>query len=65
MLRKQLISAIGKCIKEFAEYMIFHNRKLFNDTFKPNQFCFALRRPEHYPKGVVSISSGDDSVYTS
>merc|ERR1719491_1796235 len=58
MLRKQLIAAIGKEVTpaDFAEYMRFHNRKLFAEAYAPAPFCFAVRRsPEHSPEGTVSI----------
>mmetsp|Transcript_4902 Transcript_4902/g.13764 ORF Transcript_4902/g.13764 Transcript_4902/m.13764 type:complete len:922 (+) Transcript_4902:140-2905(+) len=57
MLRRQLISAIGKVVepRDFAQYMNFHNRKLFRSEYRPSPFCFAVRRPEHYPEGVLSI----------
>ena len=71
MLRTQLISAIGKEISsnDFSEYMIFHNRKIFKDQYKPNQFCHAVRRPDHDPEGIFSISNcnlsnSTESIYT-
>lgn len=58
MLRNQIIAAIGKEVqpKDFYEYMIFHNRRLFKPEFEPKPFCFAVRRPDHYPEGVVSVN---------
>jgi len=58
MIRKQLIAAIGKEVMpaDFAEYMQFHNRKLFADAYAPTPFCFAVRRSDkHSPEGTVSI----------
>ena len=58
MLRKQLISAIGKEItpSDFAEYMTFHNRKLFKIQFQPKPFCASVRRSlNHSPEGSVSL----------
>eukprot|EP00418_Pyrodinium_bahamense_P095920 CAMPEP_0179039872 /NCGR_PEP_ID=MMETSP0796-20121207/15359_1 /TAXON_ID=73915 /ORGANISM="Pyrodinium bahamense, Strain pbaha01" /LENGTH=936 /DNA_ID=CAMNT_0020736207 /DNA_START=64 /DNA_END=2874 /DNA_ORIENTATION=- len=58
LLRKQLIAAIGKEVTpaDFAEYMRFHNRKLFAQAYAPTPFCFAVRRSElHAPEGTVSI----------
>lgn len=58
LLRKQLIAAIGKEItpKELAEYMVFHNRKLFSQQYAPLPFCYSVRRSEkHSPEGNVSI----------
>jgi len=59
MLRKQLIAAIGKVVGpvEFAEYMRFHQRKLFKQEYQPKGFCYAIRRPEHYPEGTLSIEA--------
>lgn len=58
MLREQLIAAIGKTVTpdDFAEYMRFHNNKLFNPQYKPKPYCYSIRRTnEHSPQGVVSI----------
>lgn len=57
MIRTQLIAAIGKVVKplDFSHYMRFHNRKLFRDEFVPRPFCYAIRRPDHYPEGLISI----------
>jgi hypothetical protein len=57
MLRKQLIAAIGKEVTpvDFANFMRFHNRKLFKTEYEPRLFCQAIRRPDHYPEGSVSI----------
>jgi hypothetical protein len=61
MLRKQLIAAIGKEVqpKDFDQFMQFHLNKLFHDAFTPKPFCYAIRRPDHYPDGVVSIEKAD------
>ena len=72
MLRKQLISAIGKVVTpvDFANYMVFHNRKLFREAYQPQPFSYAIRRPDHYPEGVLSIEgqladgSMADPIYT-
>jgi len=57
MLRQQLVAAIGKEVNptDFAEYMTYHYRKLFKDIYAPQQFCYAIRRPDHYPEGEISI----------
>merc|ERR1711959_2615 len=54
---------------DFAEYMQFHNRKLFADIYAPVPFCFAVRRSEkHSPEGTLSIeqdavgSGGDSNI---
>ena len=57
LLRQQLIAAIGKEVTpaDFCEYMVFHNRKLFKKEYGPKPFCHAIRRPDHYPEGILSI----------
>ena len=66
MLHKQLVAAIGKEVQpsHFNEYMIFHNRKLFKAQYEPRKFCYAIRRPDHYPEGILSIEadSSDGSI---
>ncbi len=60
MLRKQLIAAIGKEVTpaDFTAYMDFHHRKLVKPAYRPLPFSYAIRRPEHYPEGVISIEAG-------
>ena len=57
MLAEQICSAIGKTIQpsDFAEYMDFHNEMLFREGMKPRGFCHAIRRPNAYPEGTISI----------
>mmetsp|Transcript_232 Transcript_232/g.438 ORF Transcript_232/g.438 Transcript_232/m.438 type:complete len:862 (-) Transcript_232:69-2654(-) len=57
LLRKQLIAAIGKEVTpaDFCDYMVFHNRKLFKKEYGPKPFCHAIRRPDHYPEGILSV----------
>eukprot|EP00435_Cladocopium_sp_Y103_P057703 s1780_g20.t1 len=58
MLRQQLVAAIGKevTVADFAAYMRFHYRKLFQDAYLPAPFSFAVRRSElHSPEGTLSI----------
>jgi len=59
MLRNQLIAAIGKEVTpvDFNNYMVFHNRKLFKPEYEPQKFCYAIRRPDHYPEGIISIEA--------
>eukprot|EP01124_Arcella_intermedia_P011300 TRINITY_DN17714_c0_g1_i1.p1 TRINITY_DN17714_c0_g1~~TRINITY_DN17714_c0_g1_i1.p1 ORF type:complete len:974 (-),score=159.96 TRINITY_DN17714_c0_g1_i1:41-2635(-) len=59
MLYKQLISAIGKTLTpvDFTNYMRYHNRLLFKDEYMPGPFSSAVRRPDHYPEGLVSIEA--------
>jgi hypothetical protein len=37
--------------------MTFHNRKLYKDAFAPKAFCYAIRRPDHYPEGSISLET--------
>ncbi|MBL9103130.1 MAG: hypothetical protein JNL82_19445 [Myxococcales bacterium] len=59
MLRRQLIAAIGKELTpvDFSAYMDFHCRKLLKPEYRPLPFSHAIRRPEHYPEGVLSIEA--------
>jgi hypothetical protein len=59
LLHSQLVAAIGKELQpaDFVNYMNFHQRKLFRTEFLPNVFSYAVRRPEHFPEGIVSIES--------
>lgn len=52
LLQKQLISAIGKTVTptDFAEYLTFHNRKIYREDYRPKAFSYAIRRPDHYPE---------------
>jgi len=62
MLWKQLVAAIGKEVGpvDFANYLRFHNRKLFKAEYAPRPFCYAIRRPDHYPEGTLSIEAQQD-----
>ncbi|KAJ3085968.1 hypothetical protein HK100_008850, partial [Physocladia obscura] len=70
LLRTQLISAIGKEIQldDFSLYMRSHYRKLFKQNFQPRPFSHAVRQPDHFPEGTVSIEqtlkSSDDPILT-
>jgi hypothetical protein len=57
MLYKQLLAAIGKEVTptDFANYMVFHNRKLFKPEYEPRPFSYAIRLPDHYPEGTVGV----------
>jgi hypothetical protein len=59
LMKKQLIAAIGKEVdpSDFAKYMVFHNRKLMKPIAEPKPFCYAVRRPDHYPEGIVSLEA--------
>jgi hypothetical protein len=68
MLRTQLISAIGKEVTavDFANYMNFHNRKIFRENYQPQPFSYAIRQPDRFPEGVfgIDIHLSDGSVAT-
>jgi len=57
MLYKQLSDAIGKSVdsEDLNEFVRFHNQRLFSETYAPEPFCYAIRRPGHYPDGIISI----------
>ena len=67
MLYKQLKDAVGKEItsKSFDDYMRFHYQKIFNERSLPKPFCFAIRRPNHYPEGEISIQCSEDHMLSS
>jgi hypothetical protein len=69
MLTNQLITAIGKRVeaKDLDQFVKYHNTKLLDPP--PQPFCQAIRRPAHYPEGMLSIEgdTGDgtmDPVHT-
>ena len=57
MLEKQLIAAVGKTVDlaDLEQFVKFHNAKFLKPPPKP--FCHAIRRPDHYPFGILSIES--------
>ena len=59
MLKKQLIQAIGKEVSsnDFDKFMRFHNRKLLGPNYAPKPFTHAIRRPNAYPDGILSIEA--------
>jgi len=59
MLYRQLLAAVGKELTplDFADYMKFHNREIFKAEYEPRLFCYAIRRPDHYPEGLISIDA--------
>ena len=63
MLRKQLCAAIGKEVQpnDFDQFMTFHNQKILGQAYAPKPFCYAIKRPGHYPVGVLSIEKDADS----
>lgn len=59
MMYDQLEAAIGKIVTatDFQNYMKYHNKILFKREFEPRPFCYAIRRPNFYPEGIVSIDA--------
>eukprot|EP00808_Paulinella_micropora_P009122 g83100.t1 len=59
MLRSQLIAAVGKELtpSDFDQYMNFHFRKILKAAYLPAPFCYAVRRPDHYPEGTLTIEA--------
>lgn len=59
MLEQQLYSAIGRDInpQSFYQFMKTHFTKLFNANHQPQQFCYAVRRPNCFPEGTISIEA--------
>ena len=58
MLRDQLTAAVGKVVgpRDFADYMRYHNRRLFRPGFEPRPFCYSVRRSDaHAPEGLLRI----------
>jgi hypothetical protein len=57
MLHRQVVAAIGKevCPRDVTDYMEYHCRQLLREDFQPKGFCYAVRRPDHFPEGTVSI----------
>ncbi|KAJ3275443.1 hypothetical protein HDV01_000270 [Terramyces sp. JEL0728] len=66
LIQEQLVAAIGKEItgKDLAEYMTFHNRKLFKQDFAPKCFSIDVRRQGYTPEGNISIESTDKTIIT-
>jgi hypothetical protein len=45
--------------------MLFHNKQLYGPAYQPAPFCQAIRRPDHYPDGTLSIEDRDNQpIYT-
>jgi len=56
-LKIQLVQAIGRELTpmDFDAFMRFYYNKLFHPDFAPMPFSHAIRRPDHYPDGILSI----------
>jgi hypothetical protein len=59
LLRRQLVAAIGKEVTavDFAKYMTYHNSRIFREDYQPKPFCYAIRRPDHSPEGIISLEA--------
>ena len=60
LLHKQLSAAIGKEVSpdQLSSYMAFHNQKLFQPAYRPQQMTYAVRRSKsHSPEGRISMES--------
>ena len=68
LLETSLIAAIGKRLtaKDVATFVQYHEARLLSP--KPLPFSHAIRRPEHYPVGLLTIESIDgdspECIYT-
>jgi hypothetical protein len=64
------MSALQVTPVDFTNYQRYHNRKLFRPEYQPRPFSHAIRRPDHYPEGTLSIEaqltdgSLSDPIYT-
>lgn len=60
MLMQQLNDAIGKriAVSDLDEFVRFHNKRFFNKTYAAEDFCYAIRRGNNYPDGLLSIEEG-------
>ncbi|EJK59016.1 hypothetical protein THAOC_20812 [Thalassiosira oceanica] len=60
MMERQLVAAIGKRLTQddLQTYVRYHDARLLSPAPKP--FSLSIRRPEHYPTGLVSIETVDD-----
>ena len=62
LIRTQLVAAIGKSVgvQDISAYMRFHNRRLYKEEHAPRLFSYAIRRPDHYPEGVLSLEESTE-----
>mmetsp|Transcript_36045 Transcript_36045/g.85910 ORF Transcript_36045/g.85910 Transcript_36045/m.85910 type:complete len:950 (+) Transcript_36045:88-2937(+) len=59
MMERQLVAAIGKRLTQddLQTYVRYHDARLLSPAPKP--FSLSIRRPEHYPTGLISIETVD------
>lgn len=64
MLTTQLVAAIGKEVSanDFGDFIRFNSKRLFKAVFSPQDLSYSVRRPDHYPEGVVEILQTSPSV---
>ena len=57
MLKEQLFAAIGRDInpQSFYQFMKHHQGKLYTAEAEPKPFSYAIRRPNCFPEGSISI----------
>ena len=48
------------CTHAAVGLMDYHHRQLFNEKYRPKGFCHAIRRPQHYPEGTLSLESRNE-----
>ena len=36
---------------------MYHNSRIFKEEYQPRPFCYAIRRPDHSPEGVVAVEA--------
>jgi hypothetical protein len=67
MLRNQLIAAIGREVqpRDFDAFMHFYYKKLFGARYAPRPFTYAIRQPNHYPDGILSVEDIGSTKTTS
>ncbi|EJK54483.1 hypothetical protein THAOC_25886 [Thalassiosira oceanica] len=59
MMESQLVAAIGKRLTQddLQAYVRYHDARLLSPA--PEPFSLSIRRPEHYPTGLISIETVD------
>ena len=59
LLQQQLVTAIGKNIdpNDFQSYMKYHYSRFYSSQYSPIPFSHPIRRPQHYPDGIISIEA--------
>eukprot|EP01050_Picozoa_sp_SAG11_P010596 SAG11_NODE_1070_length_5978_cov_2.893689_4_plen_680_part_00 len=63
LLTTQLVAALGKHVgpSDFEQYMLHHAKRLLVAPYRPQPFCFPIRRPGLFPDGVLSLESTTSS----